>query len=876
MRKKEVILLIILIIVILAFLLLLIFVDYKTKEQTNDKKSLPNPAAVYCVEQGYKYEIKTNPDGSQYGVCAFPDGSECKGWAFYRGECQIGGSKLDSSMIGAPNPSAVYCEKLGYTYKINKKPEGEKGICIVNQGVKFKAWDFFKGKIGKEYSYCAKKGYDIETEKKDFEKYSTEYAVCVQPGKRISMKELMEQEGEPLIETEPSIVENEKGQEIEYKEIVHLISEDKEIQFSSIKSYETKSLPSSFDWRNKDGHTYIGPIRNQGACGSCYAFGVLASAEGTYNVAENLIDENCADFSEAFLAFCLSDYYAGFDGCSGANYEYEELDALVDEGMGICNESAFPYTDYEQPCYSPAWDVPRIEFDAWSRIETLNIDAMKTAIMTYGVIDVAVYASTAFQQYTEGIYSDSNTGCPDGYYTTVNHAVSLVGWGHDTIEGDYWILRNSWGDWGENGYMRIAVTSARVACAPTKLGFGLGRLEPYIINIPSEVEKDNFFTAETGVKCVDGPCGDISATLDPEIEIYYDDGTPATYYSDSNFIWAVRFTSPFYPLTITKAKVQFYDLNSVGSYTATVYVYDDNNGVPGNELISPFTTTINTFYSNWEEIDLNVPIISGDFWIGISAPGGNLNNPNSGPFALTDFGTTTYRSVGGDDSTWYSLGNDLMLRAFVEAEGYKGIIPMTSGTPFYTTSPNPQNLSNLACLQNMQAGDTCNQTWQVNATGEINTTWQFFTIYNSITYDLIEANKTEKTSVTIVEGGEFISITFEGPIDFGNLNPSTLNNPASENPYNITINPETTVEIDIYQKGDDYEKGTDKISIDDMKWNEINSPGDSITSTYSLIMEDIGIGDYDIYYWLDIPLAQYAGNYETTIYIKAVESGISP
>ena len=48
---------------------------------------LPNPAAAYCQEQGYKYEIRTAADGSQSGVCIFPDGSECDEWAFYRGEC---------------------------------------------------------------------------------------------------------------------------------------------------------------------------------------------------------------------------------------------------------------------------------------------------------------------------------------------------------------------------------------------------------------------------------------------------------------------------------------------------------------------------------------------------------------------------------------------------------------------------------------------------------------------------------------------------------------------------------------------------------------------------------------------------------------------
>jgi putative hemolysin len=49
--------------------------------------NMPNPASVFCLEQGFQSEIRTAADGSQYGVCIFPDGSECDEWAFYRGEC---------------------------------------------------------------------------------------------------------------------------------------------------------------------------------------------------------------------------------------------------------------------------------------------------------------------------------------------------------------------------------------------------------------------------------------------------------------------------------------------------------------------------------------------------------------------------------------------------------------------------------------------------------------------------------------------------------------------------------------------------------------------------------------------------------------------
>jgi C1A family cysteine protease len=231
-----------------------------------------------------------------------------------------------------------------------------------------------------------------------------------------------------------------------------------------------KALPSSFDWRSYNGHSYIGPIRDQGQCGSCYAFAACAAAEGTYNWANGLVDGNCADFSESFVIWCLGsleEYNQHFYGCDGADYDYMELEALVVEG--VCNESAYPYTTV-QPSSCTHWNDPRTTFFGWRRINCGDIDAMKTAIMTYGVVDAAVYASQpAFMGYSGGIYEDSLTACDNTpcYYAQTDHAISLVGWDDngDPENNGYWILRNSWGTtWGENGYMRIKYRSARASC----------------------------------------------------------------------------------------------------------------------------------------------------------------------------------------------------------------------------------------------------------------------------------------------------------------------------------------------------------------------------------------------------------------------------
>jgi inhibitor of cysteine peptidase len=71
-----------------VLVLVLLFSPTSSSEpQPGGEASLPNPASVYCQENGGRWELRSAADGGQYGVCIFPDGSECEEWAFYRGEC---------------------------------------------------------------------------------------------------------------------------------------------------------------------------------------------------------------------------------------------------------------------------------------------------------------------------------------------------------------------------------------------------------------------------------------------------------------------------------------------------------------------------------------------------------------------------------------------------------------------------------------------------------------------------------------------------------------------------------------------------------------------------------------------------------------------
>ena len=99
--------------------------------------------------------------------------------------CNCTDSHTSSGLkIGMANPAAVYCEELGYEYKIITDDEGgQRGVCIFPDNSSGDAWDFFAGKCGQNYSYCKIHGCDIETISDGKNPYSTEYAVCILPNK---------------------------------------------------------------------------------------------------------------------------------------------------------------------------------------------------------------------------------------------------------------------------------------------------------------------------------------------------------------------------------------------------------------------------------------------------------------------------------------------------------------------------------------------------------------------------------------------------------------------------------------------------------------------------------------------------------------------
>jgi len=122
-----------------------------TQARPTPVQNMPNPASVYCEQHGGKLKIVTAADGSQSGICIFPDGSECEEWAYFRGECKPGDSLVTPEPTSAPNqnmpnPASVYCEKHGGKLKIVTAAGGsQSGICIFPDGSECEEWAYFRG-----------------------------------------------------------------------------------------------------------------------------------------------------------------------------------------------------------------------------------------------------------------------------------------------------------------------------------------------------------------------------------------------------------------------------------------------------------------------------------------------------------------------------------------------------------------------------------------------------------------------------------------------------------------------------------------------------------------------------------------------------------
>ncbi|MBD3257211.1 PKD domain-containing protein [candidate division GN15 bacterium] len=200
-----------------------------------------------------------------------------------------------------------------------------------------------------------------------------------------------------------------------------------------------KDLPARFDWRDS---TTLPPARDQGGCGSCWAFATVGPLECLIK----LKNDETVNLSEQWLVSCNP---WGFDCDGGFTIPQMFLSSGDPCGdAGAVMEADFPYTQTNGECQCPYDHFYWIE--SYTTVNSSEL-GLKNAIYEYGPIMVSVHVDDdPWYAYTGGVFDACGSG-------PTNHAVVLVGW--DDNQGDHgvWFMRNSWGTiWGEDGgYMRI-------------------------------------------------------------------------------------------------------------------------------------------------------------------------------------------------------------------------------------------------------------------------------------------------------------------------------------------------------------------------------------------------------------------------------------
>lgn len=204
---------------------------------------------------------------------------------------------------------------------------------------------------------------------------------------------------------------------------------------------DLESLPTSVDWRTKG---VVSEVRDQGQCGSCWAF----SGTSTIESAVAIKTGHLYDLSEQQAVSCAGLRYGNL-GCNGGMYN----NLFNWDKTGICSEASYPYTSGETKetgsCQTTCTPISETKVQSYVTVTPYSDSSMMTAL-NVEPINIAIQAdSKSFQMYKSGIYTDLQ-GCGN----TLDHAVVLVGYSSENGQ-DYYILRNSWGNWGESGYMRI-------------------------------------------------------------------------------------------------------------------------------------------------------------------------------------------------------------------------------------------------------------------------------------------------------------------------------------------------------------------------------------------------------------------------------------
>ncbi|CAA7040911.1 unnamed protein product [Microthlaspi erraticum] len=196
------------------------------------------------------------------------------------------------------------------------------------------------------------------------------------------------------------------------------------------------ALPISVDWRKKGAVT---PIKNQGSCGSCWAFSAVGAIEGATQIKKGKL----ISLSEQQLVDCDTKDF----GCSGGLMD-SAFQYIMANG-GLTTKSNYPYIAQDGTCNYKKAKQNTTSITGFEDVPVNNEAALMKAVAHQPVSVALEGGGLDFQFYSSGVFTGECS-------TDLDHAVTAVGYGESTNGTKYWILKNSWGpNWGENGYMRI-------------------------------------------------------------------------------------------------------------------------------------------------------------------------------------------------------------------------------------------------------------------------------------------------------------------------------------------------------------------------------------------------------------------------------------
>jgi len=209
------------------------------------------------------------------------------------------------------------------------------------------------------------------------------------------------------------------------------------------KPHSSNDLPASVDWRTQG---YVTEVKDQGQCGSCWAFSATGGLEGQHfkktGKLVSLSEQNLVDCSGKF----------GNEGCNGGLMD--DAFKYIQSNNGVDTEASYPYTAKDGKCRFSNSTIGATDI-GFVDIKSGDESALESAIATIGPISVAIDASKmSFQFYKTGVYYEKR--CKNGE-ADLDHGVLAVGYGTTDDGTKYYIVKNSWAaTWGDKGYLLMS------------------------------------------------------------------------------------------------------------------------------------------------------------------------------------------------------------------------------------------------------------------------------------------------------------------------------------------------------------------------------------------------------------------------------------